>query len=360
MFKEEPFEDCKNTVEREASSRVLLSSSLQGNQNFTIRFHKPGDPEFSAVSGATSHEETNFDPRLFNGDSWLSSECHCLKCEGARLIARTRALPSSVPTPASLFHSHSSLSTCMFRHFPVLVLLDLDNFGFRQFQLMPPRLSPSVSMTSKKSPKVLSLSNDDLFASIFLWGFFGSCFTRYHKVWPTEDVLMNLYSTLEKEKESNCLLTSEAKMNSVTNPPPKQSSIWKQLISQKRLLLTPCSGGRQGADTVLRQVVQGFSSTFQIIVVTGDGPLIKTLQEDQGLYSRKRVREEKEKNSQNEEFSATVQERTLRTPLVDQHIRFVHIPPKEKKLVPVWQAIAREVVSLRGPKVSEPTGKKRN
>lgn len=350
MFQEVPFEESNETREmgkiRSNGSSACGSAS---SANTIVRFHKPGDPDFSAVAGATSEVDVAFNPRLFNGDSWLSSDCHCIKCEGIRLIEKSCTLCEpkreiSMPPITSLHFSSKSSDGL-----PVLILLDLDNFGFRQFQLMPPRLFGHSSSAHTKSEKRCELSNDELFSYIFVWGFFGSCFTRYHKLWPTEDLLLNMDNPLLTKKQENSCEKRSGSLDASHNSPVIPSSIWKRLVLQKRLLLTPCSGGCQGADGVLRQVVNVFSPSFDIVVVSGDGPLIQLLQEDhrRGSRKRKRTGEMSRNGASNPDVFLEDKEVGCGRPT---QIRFIHIPPKEKKLVPVWNAIAVEVSSLRCPR----------
>lgn len=343
MFEEFPFED--NMEEEEVKGKKGRGSSFSSSKaesatNIVVRFHKPGDPEFSAVAGAHTEQDANFNPQLFNGDSWLSSECHCLKCEGIRLVEKYCAFHPKermgVITTSSLISPPLS-SNVRRAELPVLVLLDLDNFGFRQFQLMPPRLD-KFSSSKLDEKKVALMSNDEIFSQMFMWGFFGSCFTRYHQVWPTEDLLLNLSPPLLSEGERNI------SVKKADNPPSLSNSIWKKLILQKKLLLTPCSGGRQGADMVLRQVVQAFSSSFDIVVITGDVELMELLQHDQRGKPRKRARSGLSNNDEETESCSSDGEK---------EIRFICISSKEKKLIPVWAALAHEISSLRRPKEGE-------
>eukprot|EP00796_Vickermania_ingenoplastis_P013273 gene13273-9115_t len=296
MFEEVPFEDPDDVRGEEkicCSKTQKRSSSLVVN---TVQFHSPGMKEYSAVAGAGNEVGTNFDPRLFNGDSWLSPVCHCLKCEGLRAHLQLQNLTrkSRASTP------------------PVILVLDLDNFGYRQFQLCPPRLD-----------KKCQISNVELLSTVYVWAFFGSCFTRYHKVWPTDELLSNLDDEFSKED--------------IQGSQMKQDSIWKSLSSGKRLQLTPCSGSNQGADSVVREVVQAFSSTYDIVVVTGDVELIRLLRDERRM-ERKRS------------FCQTSGDSS--TPF---QLLFVNVSSLGKKLVPVWQAIASQVAGLRQPKVVSST-----
>lgn len=293
-FEEEPFTEpqrrSRSTTEDHGVANEETNSS--SSPSAIVHFHLPGMKDFSVVAGASQEmeeEESKFDPRLFNGDSWLSTECHCLKCEGLRVVQKVRLL----------------------RPPPILILLDLDNFGFRQFQLCPPRLRRSSR-----------LSNEDILSSIFLWGFFGSCFTRYHKVWPTDDLVIRLDEEMEKEDMHGSQIRKE--------------SIWRRVAKENRLLLTPCSGRNQGADCVMRDVVNAFSGS-DMIVVTGDAELIHLLKEDRRLR-RKRAFSHSDMTS-------------------SSMLGFVNITTQEKKLVPVWQALADQIARMRSfhTKDSAPT-----
>lgn len=284
MFAVVPFEN--DPVSEDLESLPAVSSSNANKLKETVHFHTPGMAEFSVVAGASHESDSFFDPRLFNGDSWLTSECHCLKCEGLRMVQKIQPL----------LVRENSLSDK-----PVVLLLDLDNFGFRQFQLAPPRL-----------PKYTKISNSDIISSVFVWGFFGSCFTRYHKVWPTDELLKN--SCLEEvaqEKSSNA------------------KSIWQLLVNQNRVLLTPCSGANQGADSVMKEVAFALSETYNMILVTGDVALIDLLREEHRLHRKRSSREEDDKNS--------------KTP----NMQFINVLQHNKKLVPTWHAIGREVMHFR-------------
>lgn len=286
MFAESGFEssdhdDEESNAEPQSGPHILsngTNSSSRGNVT-TVQFHRPGMPEYSVVAGARYDTAAHFDPRLFNGDSWLSDDCHCLRCEGLRALEKMRALP----TP------------------PVLVLLDLDNFGYRQFQLCPPRLGKAARIT-----------NDGILSSILLWGFFGSCFTRYYNVWPTDTLLANVDSSLNKDD--------------IDGSQNRKESIWFSLSSQSRLLLTPCSGSNQGADCVMRDVVHAFANQ-DMIVMTGDGELVRLLQEERRLLRKRKSSEEDDDDGA-------------------AKLLFVDMSRVEKRLVPVWHALASQLCIL--------------
>lgn len=246
-------------------AKVTASSS--SSATVAMHFHRPGMPQFSAVAGASGDTSAIFDPRLLNGDSWLSDECHCLNCEGLRVTLMLRDLKAPQP--------------------PVIVLLDLDNFGYMQFQLCPPRL-----------PKNLSCSNADIISNMFVWGFFGSCFTRYHRVWPSLDAITRMEDGETEGKDS----------------------VWRMLVREKRVMLTPCSGKDQGADGVIETVVDAFSD-YKRVVVTGDVKLIEMMKEKARKH-RKRLADDSP---------------------IKSSLSFVNASALNKKLVGVWHSIAMRV-----------------
>ncbi|KAL7700039.1 hypothetical protein N2W54_004539 [Lotmaria passim] len=279
MFAETDFDD---TSAMEASTSSVASEvDRQSPIKFTpvksgfVKFHKPGDDGFSVVAGACDDADARHDAHFISGDAWLSKECHCIQCETLRVMARFSEL-----------HSDAQLS-------PVIVLMDLDNFGFNQFKSIPP------------------FHDVELLDNVVVWAFFGSCFTRHHRAWPSAQTVCEPLpgrlplapGTIEKK------------------------SIWKILVEKNRVFFTPCGGQSQAADGVMRRVIQALRG-IDTIFLTGDVKLINDIYRSRRLLGMKTKRHHEDE-------------------LMDR-LTVINVADMDKRFVPVWRALCQCIrVNLR-------------
>lgn len=277
--------------------RSTSSGSTRNTQNdmVTMRFHQPGDEAFAIVAGAVvdTEEQNAMNERLANGDGWLTTDCHCLRCESLRVLEKMQAFQ----------HLHRVKGGKV-----ILVLVDLDNFGFNQFKSVPPR--PADGETN-------------CFAHMFVWCFFGSCFTRYHSFWPSEETVLKPFQPAggQQSQGARCVTGD---------------SVWKHLVVNGQVHFTPCGGQSQGADNVIVEVVRNFSQTHPVILVTGDQGLLNFIHAHKRAAGRK-ARRSDETTAEALDFSS-------------QNLDFVNTLVNEKRFIPVWRDLTlkmQQMVSSR-------------
>ncbi|KPA84708.1 hypothetical protein ABB37_01212 [Leptomonas pyrrhocoris] len=234
-----------------------------------VQFHKPGDEGFSVVAGACDDADARHDSYFMSGDAWLSEECHCIQCETLRVMSRFSELCSK-----------PELS-------PVIVLVDLDNFGFNQFKSIPP------------------YTDAELLDNVLVWAFFGSCFTRHHRAWP------NAQTVCEP-------LPSRAAAPHETT----KKSIWQILVERNQAFFTPCGGQSQAADSVMRRVIEALHGV-DTIFLTGDAKLINE------IYRSRRLRGMKTKRHHEGEMT--------------DRLTVINVADLEKRFVPVWRALCQRI-----------------
>ncbi|ESL10989.1 hypothetical protein TRSC58_01270 [Trypanosoma rangeli SC58] len=248
MFAEVEFED-------EDSARGLAEDSdshdcpdeLEGGAPAgVVRLHRPGEVGFSCVAGTADDATSLYDARLINGDSWLSNECHCVRCETLRVSTQLTKLRQSSSDKAM-----------------VVVLLDLDNYGFNQFRSSPTSATKNGGF--------------DVIEHMFVWCFFGSCFSRYHGELPCPEGVLR--SNPKEESNPKCQRSAG-----------RRRSVWQRLVSEGRCYFTPCGGQRQGADGVILQVAQAMTHV-PVIVLSGDRQMLQTVHENRRHLGRKSTRD---------------------------------------------------------------------
>ncbi|EPY28853.1 hypothetical protein STCU_04848 [Strigomonas culicis] len=254
-----------------------------------MRFHQPGDPAFSVVAGAVvdNEEQNAMSERLANGDGWLTTDCHCLRCESLRVLDKLQ----------SFQHVHRVHGGKV-----ILVLLDLDNFGFNQFKSVPPQ--PAAG-------------EPNCFAHIFVWCFFGSCFTRYHSFWPSDEtVLLPFQQPGAAPQRAGALCVTG-------------DSVWKHLVLNKQVHFTPCGGQSQGADNVIVEVVRSFSLTHPLILVTGDNGLLQYISSHTRSVGKKSRRDD-DSRADTVDFASP-------------NLDFVNTLVSGKRFIPVWRDLSSKV-----------------
>lgn len=291
MFEEVEFDDDDGKQNESSAGEVGGGSNRKtGGHSPTmmLRFHQPGEEAFCAVAGSQYDTEDIQSARLVNGDSWVTQECRCARCEGMRVVAKMDGIETS--------RRQRGIVAPL-----LLVLLDLDNFGFNQLKSVAPRL-PEESDSFK------------LVDNIFVWSFFGSCFTRYHKIWPSEESVALPFTPAGSSK-----------------PPPAQSSasprrpsVWQQLVGGGQVHFTPCTGASQGADNVIKDVIRSFTPLYHVVLVTGDVQMINEIRpESARTIGRKTARIENE-----EEFSSG-------------HLDIINVKDCGHRFLSVWMALMR-------------------
>lgn len=259
MFQETEFDDdddladCKATKRRRLEANPSRVEELMEAAASIKRLHRPGDKHFSLVAGSTpllaeqqKERGDNFDQKLSSGDQWLTNECRCIQCEVIRVSGQClTALPADT----------------------VVVLLDLDNFGFHQFKRKPPRLDLTTGERKRIKRKVQSsvgggaepLSSSPIaqlstsvLGRIFVWAFYGSCFGRHYGCLPHE----------------------------ILECAPK-GSIWSSLQSSKRVHFTPCGGHDQAVDEVIVAISAALAHRKHL-VISKDRHLAETIESSKG------------------------------------------------------------------------------
>ncbi|EKF33235.1 hypothetical protein MOQ_002888 [Trypanosoma cruzi marinkellei] len=282
MFAEVEFENEDGGVLSSAEKNGSCDSPDKSRDDMTVgvvRMHRPGETGFSCVAGTADDVESIHDARLMNGDSWLGNECHCVRCETVR-----------VSTQLAKLRQRSSKKAM------VVVLLDLDNYGFNQFRSVPTTVPANGGF--------------DLIEHIYVWCFFGSCFSRYHGEFPSA--------------ESVCRRIPRA----ATDPKCKQSvgrrpSVWQRLVSEGRCHFTPCGGQRQGADNVILQIAWTMTH-MPVIVLSGDREMLQKVGVNRRLVGKKAKREVAECDS-------------LGT------VDIINVLEHGKRFLPVWRELESKV-----------------
>lgn len=272
MFAETSFDD---GAESSPPVPVLPTEETEAPATHTLHFHRPGDADFSSVAGSRNGKGAPFDNQTINGDSWVSSECRCTRCECLRVLSNIDCLRSRQSKGETV----------------ILVLLDLDNFGFNQFKSIPPHMD-------------VDNTDVDILDYIYMWGFFGSCFSRYYKTWPNSETVCE---ALPQQR-------------SVMKQKP---SIWQRLVSSGRVHFTPCGGHSQGADEVMLDVIKVFAD-MNAILVTSD---VKLLQK---VYQKRRLLGMKTRRSNEDDMLA-------------DRLTLVNVEDLDKRFVPVWRELVYRV-----------------
>ncbi|CCW70643.1 unnamed protein product [Phytomonas sp. Hart1] len=301
MFKEVSFEEKSIDETHEVPSSSTAPSALSNVVEsclYTLRYHKPGEDGFCSVANGEGEGEGTpwVDSRTINGDSWVGKECHCTRCECMRVIAALNRLERPTEQPL------------------VLVLLDLDNFGFNQFKSVPPVLKRNHRghrrhRSSIRKPRTDAAgdyheddSNDEgkdccfsevnVYQHMFVWAFFGSCFARYHGIWPSEEAVSQTLEQRQRQKWSGKAKqlfvtgTSTNSMSTMTLNPllcsAQRLTVWQRLVATSRVHFTACGGQDQGADGVITSVINTFIQR-DIVLITSDTKLIRHIAcRDQG------------------------------------------------------------------------------
>lgn len=282
-------------------------------QTVTMHFHRPGEVGFCSVAGAGDDSAASLDARTISGDTWVSDECRCARCECLRVMHKLAAAEAAAKRKAKG------------KSWPiVLLVLDLDNFGFNQFKSVPPGTASAMDSDSDYLDEALTGVNT--VQHLFMWSFFGSCFTRYHHTWPTE------------ESVSEPLATSAASGSRSSPPPPPppvplhahkaRPSIWQRVCREGRVHFTHCSGQSQAADHVMMSVLAAFADR-DVIVLSGDSKLLQEIQ-----ASRRRVGNKSRRDNESAK--------------VPDHLTLIDVNDDGKRFVPVWKALdhrVKEIVS---------------
>jgi hypothetical protein len=283
MFEEVDFDDMSameaSTLSTPRDVKAPNTSvSVSPLKSGFVMFHKPGDEGFSVVAGACDDADGRHDAHFISGDAWMSSECHCIQCETLRVMTRFSEL-----------RADPQLS-------PVIVLLDLDNFGFNQLKSIPP------------------YQDVELLDHVVVWAFFGSCFTRYHKAWPNAQTVCQPLPGRAAEASAGDLAT-------------KKKSIWQILVERNRVFFTPCGGQSQAADNVMHRVIQALHG-IDVVFLTGDGKLINE------IYRSRRLLGMKSKRHHEDELT--------------DRLTVINVADMDKRFVPVWRALCQRIrINLR-------------
>ncbi|CCW62811.1 unnamed protein product [Phytomonas sp. EM1] len=339
MFKETSFEE-GNIDEPHAAPVSNTAPSVlphvAGPCLYTLRYHKPGEDGFCSVANGEGVGEGEgipwVDSRTINGDSWVSNVCHCTRCECMRVMVALSRLEAPAGRP------------------PVLVLLDLDNFGFNQFKSTPPvlkrshrgRLGCTSSMRRPRTDAACGereggssddgedcySSEVDMFENMFVWAFFGSCFARYHGTWPSEEVVTQPPEPRQgrvrcaRLRQPSALAVTSTAMSTVTLDPllgsVSRPTVWQRLVAAGRVHFTACGGQGQGADGVIVSVINTFIQR-DIVLITCDAQLIRRIirprQDGDGHISTGRL-------------------------------HAINVGDVGKRLVPVWRALSDRIRQL--------------
>ena len=169
------------------------------------RFHRVTDPDYSDIAIKNPSDITSINDTIKKG--WLGSECRCLQCELTRLAG--------------------SLSAQTEVTRDIVVLLDLDNFGFPHWVRTP------VQMRDFKLPE-----------NIFLWGFYGLGFESHGR-----------------KGDPNTHIT--------------RNSIFGHLRARGQLRLSPCGNYPQAADNAMQCAVSVLRNVH-LMVVSADKPNLET------------------------------------------------------------------------------------
>ncbi|KAG5496221.1 hypothetical protein JKF63_02522 [Porcisia hertigi] len=280
MFEEVAFDEgdvATKPPNNKRSASSDASSAAQGGKAF-VKFHLPGEEGFSIVAGACDDQDARHDAHFISGDAWMSKTCHCIQCETLRVVSR--------------YSEMCSKSTVA----PIVVLVDLDNFGFNQFKSIPP------------------YADVELLDGVVVWGFFGSCFTRHHGVWPSAQTVCEPLPN--REKPANAAGRTKR-------------SIWEILVEKQQAFFTPCGGQKQAADGVMQRVLRALHGV-ETVLLTGDVKLINE------IYRSRRLRGTKSRRENEDDIS--------------DRLSVINVNDVDKRFVPVWRALCHRCrANTRGP-----------
>ncbi|KAF8279516.1 hypothetical protein TcG_00195 [Trypanosoma cruzi] len=281
MFAEVEFENEGGAL-CSAEKNGSHDSSDESRDNMTagvVRMHRPGEVGFSCVAGTADDVESIHDARLMNGDSWLGNECHCVRCETVR-----------VSTQLAKLRQRSSKKAM------VVVLLDLDNYGFNQFRSVPTNVPANGGF--------------DLIEHMYVWCFFGSCFSRYHGEFPSAE---SVCRSIPRE-------TTDTKCKQSVGRRP---SVWQRLVSEGRCHFTPCGGQQQGADGVILQIARAMTH-MPVIVLSGDREMLQKVCVKRRLVGKKAKREVVERDSPG-------------------NVDIINVLEHGKRFLPVWRELESKI-----------------
>lgn len=315
MFVEEKFDEDEDVTVSDGekpSRQPTRRSQPMGPATQTMFFHRPGEDGFCAVAGAGDDTDALLDARTISGDSWVNSECHCLRCECLRVMQKLERVQQRA-AQANPTGSAAPL---------VLLFLDLDNFGFNQFKSVPPGASLAAvddddegggdgpSAARHPDAPVHPLKH------LFVWAFFGSCFTRYHGKWPTEETVCEaLPSTKPAGNDGE-----------VAQAVPRRPSIWQRLVKAGRVHFTPCAGQSQAADGVIMAALGVFAER-DVVLLTGDSKLLAE------VYSRRRMAGRKSRRDNEHD-------------IMSDRLTLIDINDCGKRFVPVWRQLEQRVTQI--------------
>ncbi|KAG8345698.1 hypothetical protein ERJ75_001825700 [Trypanosoma vivax] len=320
MFTEVDFDSDDDRTLREvgASGEQNTDFGFQANRinrsgdcSAVVSLHRPGDDEFSCVAGGSDDFDGAYDARLISGDSWLGGQCHCVRCEVVYASEKISHVRKMMRSDKALLKSVAAVGNKVEESL-LVILLDLDNYGFNQFKAIPPPRSSDADF--------------NLLDHLFLWCFFGSCFSRHHGVLPDAEVVCRAFEPSKKHFADGVSPGADGK--SVKGR--RKKSVWQRLVAKKRVHFTPCGGQQQAADGVMMQVAKAMTH-MPLVVVSGDLGLLTLISESRRAVGRKAMREALEY-----EFAS--------------HLEVVNVLEHGRKFAPVWQAleeIARRTVCRR-------------
>ena len=275
MFQEDPFKsssDDGSDVEKDRHRKLAKRRRLEHDQDrgdAVATFHRPGDLHFRFVAGQDDDERgkgRNLQVAVASGDAWVSRDCHCLRCDLLRVSAKIQQLPRSLPSTG---------------HSTVIVLVDLDNFGFTQFfaPLQPTCKGPSAVTRRRASRNEKSPEREldvDRVSNMFFWCFYSSCFARHYKVDPQVLVDRAGESTSSRALDGAELDLDASKF---WVRPPLANSVWGHLKSSGRVYFSQCSAHKQAVDGAIVQVFAAVLRVRPVILVSGDRDLCRAVTE---------------------------------------------------------------------------------
>lgn len=312
MFVEEEFDDHREPRSTEAHAQGQRNRVPHGRSTpsftptHTLHFHRPGEEGFCSVAGAGDDTEALLDARTVSGDSWVSDQCRCLRCECLRVLQKLDGLQRKARAT-----DKGPL---------ILLLLDLDNFGFNQFKSVPPRFSAAAAAGEDEHSGEEKKDDGDEgqlvnpLRHLFVWSFFGSCFTRHYKTWPSE-------VSVCEELPSSSSANSEAP--SAASGAPRRATIWQRLVRMGHVHFTPCAGQSQAADNAMLSIFDVFGER-DVILLTGDKKLLSE------IYRRRRIRGCKSRRDNEND-------------LMSDRLTLIDVNDGDRRFIPVWRELEKRV-----------------